>query len=182
MNNTVKALQKCYRRSKLDRFDGIPKIKLKNKIKTAKEKIEVHESKIRKLKEGLDSNIRTLEKLADFRSQSTAQINEILTIIEEHPSITIEQFHDYDDDGTTERDDVLRVYSTLLEGDSDPYDCQHACFGVGEALGRCLDYTEHFKQLELDKFKYQNNLVPMPSRCSWEEFNKTRWDRKNSKN
>ena len=172
MNNTVKVLQKCYRRSKLDRFDGIPKVKLENKIKTIEEDIEIHESKIRKLKEGLDSNIRTLKKLANFCSRSTAQINEICTIIEKHPSITIEQFHDYDDDGTTERDDVLRVYSTLLEGDSDPYDCQHACFGVGEALGRCLDYVEHFKQLELDDPK-PNRLVRMPViRCSYERYKK----------
>jgi hypothetical protein len=146
MDNSVKALQKCYRRSKLDRFDKIVKTELENKIKTAKEKIEMHESKIRKLKEGLDSDIQTLKGFADFRGRATAWINEIRTIIEKHPSITIEQFHD--NDWTTEYDDVLRVYCTLLEGDSDPYDGQHACYSIDEALERCIDYAEHFKQLE----------------------------------
>jgi len=77
MDNSVKALQKCYRRSKLDRFDKIVKTELENKIKTAKEKIEMYESKIRKLKEGLDSDIRTLKGVADFRGRATAWIKEI---------------------------------------------------------------------------------------------------------
>lgn len=145
MNNSVKALQKCYTHL-LANWSDTKQTLLADRIQATRLKLRAYETKISDLKEKMREDNISLTATTKDLVHKTSYMNKIRTIIEKHPSITIEQFHD--NDGTTDYDDVLGVYCTLLEGDSDPYDCQHACFGLQEAHERCLEYVEHIKQLE----------------------------------
>lgn len=161
MDNSKQALRRSYKKESANHFCGITDSEVEDRIKTAKEKIEIYESRISELRKEMRSDIQTLKSITDYQRRTLKEVKEIHAILRKYPSITIEQFHD--NDGTTDNDDVLGVYCTLLEGDSDPYDCQHACYGIGEALERCLDYVEHLKRLKETVWKKENNIVDLAS-------------------
>jgi len=166
MDNSKQALRRSYKEESANHFCGITDSEVEDRIKTAKEKIEIYESRISELRKEVRSDIQTLKSITDYQRRTLKEIKEIHAILRKYPSIIIEQFHPeefWDGKRDTRDDNILMVYCTLLEDDNDPYQDEHLCEGVGGAHERCLDYVEHLKRLKETVWKKENNIVDLAS-------------------
>ena len=87
MDNSKKALRRSYKEESANHFCGIIDSEVEDKIKTAKEKIEIYQSRISELRKEVRSDIQTLKSITDYEGRSLKEIKEIHAILRKYPSI-----------------------------------------------------------------------------------------------